>query len=383
MRIAFVVQRYGPHINGGAEQHCRLLAENMTTEHEVDVLTTACSDYYTWANDLEEGKTVINGVTVRRFRTECCRGQYSDDMFKGLPQSFYGFAGDFNWLMQQGPISIDLINYINYHRHEYDIFIFFTYLYFTTVAGLMMVPEKSILIPTAHDEEAIYKSVFRTVFHLPRAIFYNTDEEMRFVQRLFNNQYIPSDIGGIGFDGEDSGDAEAFRKKFSVQDKFLLYAGRITERKGCDELFDFFERSETDFKLVLIGKEDIPVPKSDKICSLGFVSDEDKKNAMKACSALIIPSRYESFSMVLAEAMLNKKPVIASGLCDVLKGHCRKSCGGIYYTGFNEFQACLDYISDSNNAEFLGKNGREYIQGNYTWSKITSKLTALINKVKG
>lgn len=383
MKIAFVVQRYGIDINGGAEQHCRQLAEKMSERHIVDVLTTTCTDYYTWDNAFDTGVTELNGVTIRRFSTVCNRDCYPFTQFPDNAISGYGYINDYNWVMQQGPVSFDLINYINYHRNEYDVFIFFTYLYFTTIAGIATVPEKSILIPTAHDEPPIYRPVFRSVFNLARGIFYNTPEEKKFVQKLFKNEYIPHRIGGIGFDNISLGDAEKFRNKYGISDQFILYAGRITEKKGCTELFEFFSKVNPDVKLVLIGKEDINVPKSDKIISLGFVSDEDKLGAINASKAVVIPSKYESFSMILAEAMMLKKPVIVNGKCEVLKGHCRRSCGGVYYTNIFEFAECLKYISDEKNAHKLGENGFRYISDNYTWNIIIDKLESLIKEVRG
>lgn len=379
MKIAFVVQRYGENINGGAEQHCRQLAEKMSEKHHVEVLTTTAEDYYTWENRYPPGTEVLNGVTVRRFNSICRRGEFEHELYKSRKEGNFGYFDDFNWMMQQGPVSPDLVNYISYHRDCYDVFVFFTYLYYTTYAGLQAVPEKSVLIPTAHDEEAIYRPIFRGVFALPRAIFFNTPEEADFVHGLFGAS-VPFDIGGIGFDGLPSGDAEDFRKKYGINGKFLLYAGRITERKGCMELFDYFSRLNSDYKLVLVGKEDILVPKANNIYSLGFVSDEDKFGALSACDALVIPSRFESFSMVLAEAMINKKPVIACGECEVLKGHCRRSNGGIYYSGYDEFCACVEYIENNENRIALGENGYKYISENYRWDIIVSKLENLINR---
>src|SRR5207342_3127991 len=67
VRLAFVVQRYGPEVVGGAELHCRWVAEHLAARHEVEVLTTTATDYLTWENVLPEGVHHINGVQVRRF----------------------------------------------------------------------------------------------------------------------------------------------------------------------------------------------------------------------------------------------------------------------------------------------------------------------------
>jgi len=67
MNVAFVVQRYGLDINGGAELHCRWVAEHMARHWNVEVLTTRAHDYVTWADRYPAGMETINGITVRRF----------------------------------------------------------------------------------------------------------------------------------------------------------------------------------------------------------------------------------------------------------------------------------------------------------------------------
>lgn len=69
-KIAIIVQRYGLEVNGGAEYHARLLAEQLVKKHEVTILTTKASDYVTWDNYYKLSNEVINNVKVKRFKTD-------------------------------------------------------------------------------------------------------------------------------------------------------------------------------------------------------------------------------------------------------------------------------------------------------------------------
>jgi len=98
---------------------------------------------------------------------------------------------------------------------------------------------------------------------------------------------------------------------------------------------------------------------------------------------LVLPSKFESLSMVVLEAMALSVPVVVNGVCDVLKGHCIKSNGGLYYDNYFEFEASVNYLLTHKDVRMqLGKNGVHYIQENYRWDIITAKLKRLIRYVK-
>ena len=145
MKIAFVVQRYGTEILGGSEYHCRLIAERVAERHQVEVLTTCAREYITWKNEYPEGADRVRGVTVRRFPTTRTRdlaafNQYSDWIFNNS----HTRQDELEWLKQQGPWTPALVEYLRRTHQQYDVLIFFTYLYATTVLGVEVNPARSI-----------------------------------------------------------------------------------------------------------------------------------------------------------------------------------------------------------------------------------------------
>lgn len=384
LKIALVVQRYGLEVNGGAELLCRLIAEHMVKIFDVEVITTCAKDYMTWKDEYTPGKNVVNGITVWRFPVDNPRDVHKFNKFsEKIIGNKHSTEDEIKWMKLQGPYSTKLLNFIKNNENNYNFFIFFTYLYCTTFFGLPLVKEKAILVPTAHDEPSIYLSIFNTLFNMPNAIIYNTEEEKKFITSKFKNENLPSETIGVGIEIPAKIDPDNFKKKNNV-DNFIIYVGRIDESKGCKELFDFFLRykkdTQSNIKLVLLGNPVMEVPKNIEIVPLGFVSEQDKFNGIKAAKLLLMPSRYESLSIAIMESWLCNNAVLVNGNCEVLKGHCKKSNGGLYYHNYEEFKECLNLLI--NNLPLrskMGENGRKYIEKNYGWDIIESKYSRLFN----
>lgn len=383
-KICFIVQRYGLEVNGGAELHCRQLAEHMVKHcAEVHVLTSKAIDYMTWKDEYKCDEECINGVHVHRFSVSHERNQ---NEFNTINSRFFEGKLQQNeereWIEKQGPALPGLIDYLRENKDNYDAFIFFTYLYYPTVLGVTEVWRKAIVIPTAHDEPFLRMKIFDDVFKLPRFFFFNTEEERKLIHEKYNNKNIPSKLGGVGVELPKSIDAERFRKKFKL-DNFMLYVGRIDEGKNCHQLFEYFQKykknNKNDLKLVLMGKAVIPVPKDTDIISLGFVDDQDKYDGMAAAELLILPSKFESLSMVVLEAMSVHTPVVVNGECEVLKGHCIKSNGAFYYKTYHEFEGEINYLlTHPEDKKIMCENAKKYVEENYTWETIEERLCGLI-----
>ena len=384
-RIALVNQRYGLEVNGGSEFYTRLIAERLAEKYQVDVITTKALDYTTWEDHYTADEEEINGVRVLRFGVEKPRAaDFNEFNGKYLSSGKRDIDTEKIWFEKQGPYSPAAISYIRENIGNYDVFIFVTYLYYLTVMGLPEAAEKAILIPTAHEEPFIHFKTFEKLFTLPRAFVFLTDEEKALVQGLFDCKHIPCQVMGTGVDIPCEPDEKSFREKFGIDGDYIIYVGRIDEGKDCPTMFKYFteyknRRPESKLKLVLMGKQVCDIPKHRDIISLGFVSEEDKFSGISGAKALVLPSRYESLSISVLEAMSLSVPVIVNGICEVLKGHCVKSNGGLYYMNYFEFEGIIDYIfSHDGEYQCMRENARKYVEENYRWDVIMKKFDEIL-----
>jgi len=387
-KIAFIVQRCGREVNGGAEVYCLKIAQRMSAHWQTEVLTTCALDYMTWVNHYPSGIEEIDGTLVRRFQVTHERDVAH---FNHLSSVLHPKARNVSmedqeiWMNAQGPVSHGLLSYIAETVDSYDCFIFFTYLYAQTYFGLPSVAHKAILAPLAHDEWTIYLNMWDKFFTLPVGFIFNTIEEREFLRQRFHHASLKGPVVGVAVDRPQDINPSRFRSEFNIKDTFLLYVGRIDPSKGCDQLFDYFIRNRNDGKrpdkLVLLGKSVMDIPKHPDIISLGFVSEQTKWDALAACEALVMPSLHESLSMVLLEAWAVGKPVLVNGKCAVLVGQCLRANGGLWYDDFEEFSRGLACLMEGRNAGVLGRQGWRFVNEYYTWRVIEEKYLNCVKMV--
>ena len=295
MKLAVVVQRYGADINGGAELHARYIAERLARHAEIEVLTTCARDYVTWRNELPTGLETVNGVPVRRFTVARERdprefGRRSRQVF----DETHSIADELSWLDSEGPTSPALIDYLERSGSRFDFVLLFSYRYYLAWHGARRLASRAVLVPTAERDAAIGLSIFGPVFRNVRGIMYNSHEERAMIQAATANQHVPGVIVGVGSEVPTRTDPARFRRRHRIHRPFAIYIGRIDANKGCAELFDYFQRYAMTFPrgldLVLVGNPIIPIPSHHRIHHLGYISDEDKFDALAAADLLIMPS---------------------------------------------------------------------------------------------
>lgn len=387
--IAFVTPWYGEGIGGGAEAELRDLVKHLHARGVVlEVLTTCVRSFGDdWnKNYYKQGTTVANGITVRRFRV-CKRNAAAFDAVNTKVMRGQKLSPDEEETFCREMInSPQLYDYMRMHQDEYALFVFIPYMFGTTYYGCQIAPQKSILIPCFHDEGYAYLNCFKRVFSRVRGMVYNAEPERQLAQELYDMEGQTSITMGIGLDAHWTYNAQRFRNKYSISNPFILYAGRKDAGKNVDTLVRYFveynKRNHDGLKLVLIGGGKIDIPDKRNIVDLGFVDAQDKYDAYAAASLFCNPSPMESFSLVIMESWLAKRPVVVNGRCAVTRDFVIRANAGLYFENYLEFEGCVRYLLEHETvASKMGENGERYVKSHFAWDAILDKYIEYFNRV--
>lgn len=384
-KIAIVVMRYGEDIVGGAEYHARMIAEHLKNVHEVEVLTTCAKSYHTWANEYAEKTEIINDIRVIRFKNEKKRDANKVvALEEKIFHSPHSKDDEIAWINENGPNCPGLIQYIKDHNAEYQMFIFFTFRYYTSYFGIQVVKDKAFVVPEAENDPALKLTTTQELFQNVKGIFYNVPEERDLILNrvLFNENEKVWDLIGCGIPPLE----KKYFQRFDKLKPYIVYLGRIEGSKGCYQLFDHYKRLVEENSgvpdLVLAGNDSIPIPKHKKIHYIGFVTEPEKASLLANAKLLVMPSPYESLSLVTLEAMAGGVPVLVNGDCDVLKGHCIRSNAGLWYQSYEEFKECILYLlTNTETRNKMSKRGMQYVQENYSWKSVEKKYFDIIEAI--
>jgi glycosyltransferase involved in cell wall biosynthesis len=406
-RVAIVVPRYGDGINGGAEVHARLLAEHLAGLYEVEILTTCARNYADWSMSFPSGPCTVGGLSVQRFehppRNDLGRARvpwvhklrfklrhllrWQPGPLVARPRGDARYDG-LQFLRRQGPHCAGLLARLRDGAARYDAVIFFAALYEITAVGLPAWGRRSILVPLLHDEKPMYLPVFHQVLRSAGAVLFNTEAERRLAARMYGLDTAASGVAGLGI-ATAAPTAEAIeqvRVRFGLARRYLVYVGRIEVGKGCRELVQAFlelARSDPEVQLVLVGQRLMEVPSHPRIVLTGYVADADRDALVAGAAALVMPSRRESLSMVLLEAMALGTPVVANRRCEVLAEHVQASGAGLAYDGRRDLIEAMRAMTRLPQAERERQVqlGQAYVARQYAWPRVLEVVSAAIERV--
>jgi len=390
-RLAFVAPRYGEGVVGGSEAVMAEAARGLASRgYRVDLLTTCARSHFSWANEFDPGVSVEKGVTIRRFRTVMSRSRIAAGELEHRVQAGEKLTASEEIAWVNGRFRVpDLYLYLTARASSYDAIVFSPYLFWSTIYGAEVAPERSIIMPCLHDEPYAHLGVVASTLSSVAGVWFLSEPEHQLGHRLAPGIAPRHAVVGAAVEAPSSYDPAGFRSRHGLNRPFVLYAGRRESGKGWRELLSYFAAAivggDLPFDLVSVGvgPAEVPVGLKDRVIDLGYLTADELPNAFAAAEALMQPSTNESFSRTIMEAWLARTPVIASARGEVVTWHCERSGGGLTYVDSAEFTQCLRFLAEAPKAAAaLAERGREYVVENYSWDVVLDAMEASLRSFR-
>ncbi len=419
MKFAFVTPRYGADIPSGPEHACRLLAEHLSERHDVDVITTCGRDPSTWENEYGEGSDKVRGVLVRRFGVNQTHdGAAFRQLTARLVAEPHGRADEQEWVRRLGPTSPALLDYLKRHYRAYDALVFFSLYHPTTVLGLHVAPERSIVFPYLQLDPPLRFGLWPDVLASARAVGYLSATEQTLAHQYLRIAPPGEETVGIGIDtpephvyprhqqdpademtegDEDTSappaDVQAptdyltsrgvlFRRRHRLYGRFVLHGGRIEPDNGCEEMLEYFDgyaAANGDIALVLMGIKLLKIPDAPYLRMPGVVPDRERLSAYEAADVTLAPEPDDLLGTAVLESFAVGTPALVNARNLAAVEHCRRAGAGLYYATRDEFIEALRLLmGDQRLRERLGENGRRYINQHYRWDAVLGRFERLV-----
>ncbi len=203
-------------------------------------------------------------------------------------------------------------------------------------------------------------------------------------------------LQGLGVDGRDctGGDRESVRREWGISPEEVIvgHLANLSKEKGSIDLVRAALRNwgnGSHFHLLLAGPE---MPNFERfwkterpqgpIRRLGVLSPEQKRDFFAGIDLFALPSRSDSFGLVLLEAWANGVPNLAyraGGIADVIR-HGQDGllvpCGDLSALA----EALGRLVQDTPSRRQLGQSGRERVAREFRWE---DKLQLVRNVYEG
>ena len=387
-RIAFVCPRFAEGATvGGAETLLREQALRAAAAgREVTFLATCATDHFTWNNVLPPGRRTVRGLDVEFFPVDEDRDvktflRAQEAISRGKQVSDDEAAA---WL-RNSVTSRALCDYLAAHGDAFDRIVAGPYLFGLVYFAARIHPARTVLVPCLHDEPFAYLAPFRDLFRSVHGFMFNTAPERDLARRLYGDDLPRAAVVGLGLAPFEA-DPAAFAERHGLTQPYVIYCGRREPLKGTPLLLDYMaafrERSGRDVGIVLTGSGTVDPPPSlaAGVMDLGFVPEQEKREAMAGALAFCHPSVNESLGIVALESWLARAPVLAHAGSEVLRYQCEQSRGGLWFRTYPEFEEELNLLLDDPALRReLGQRGRRYVLEQYGWDAVEPRLLAALD----
>jgi glycosyltransferase involved in cell wall biosynthesis len=115
---------------------------------------------------------------------------------------------------------------------------------------------------------------------------------------------------------------------------------------------------------------------------MGYVPEQEKAEILSGARVVVVPSAYESLSLVMLEGFSCAVPGLVNASSAVLVDHCTQSNAALYYSNYDEFEQMLHLLlHDYQLRNVFARNAYRYIRNNYNWARIIKEYTGLLDQL--
>lgn len=181
--------------------------------------------------------------------------------------------------------------------------------------------------------------------------------------------------------------------------RYLLFMGRISAVKGCDDLIGAFAAVALqwpDVDLVLAGPaepglyDDLSIRAqrhgiAERLHWPGMIARDVKWGAVYGCEALVLASHHENFGMVVAEAMACARPVLITDRVNIHPAVASAGAGLVVHDNVEAFEdglRCLLALTDDERA-VMGQRGAALFRAEYDIGDVSARLIAILERARG
>lgn len=418
MRILHVNAAYAPFV-GGAETYTREISERLTAQgHAVVVATTNAAEveafWHPAKQRVADGQSEIGNVQVyrgairylplaplslfalRRLTVEAARYP-TLHRFSAALGSLMPWTPDFDIMINGLPGRFDVVHGINIALER------------PAIAAWRFARQRRlpfVITPFVHTGEAGSRFVSRN-YTMPHQLAPLRDADAVIVQTDLERDCL-IDLGvardrlhvlgmGVELDATRGGDGARFRQQAGIPHDapIVLFMGVITRDKGALHLIEAMQHiwaSDSRPWLVLAGHpvdefetfwRGVPEQSRRRIIRAGVVTGVKKQDILNAADVLALPSRVDSFGIVILEAWACGKPVVGARAGGI-PGVITEERDGLLvdYGDVGELARLLRHLLDNPALrEQLGSAGRAKVEQRFTWDRIVHRLVAIYTDV--
>ena len=403
MNVSHVVPIYLPGILPGCSKYVQDISSILSGKgHHVTILTAHAITGRGWVDPLfgrysSKKEETISGVRVKRLKT---RWQITSSMYllrrivgDFLPNSI----GNVVSLLSAGPYLSNLEKELKRERNEVIHVTAFPFgLVWLVWKACKALGKPFACTPLIHFEDPNHRNplLWKALKDATGVIACSNYEKEGMMKMGIHPSKIHLVPMGINFDEWEDCDGERFRRKYGLTGKrLILFVGTKGYNKGAIHLLEAVGKIAKDMGDVTLVSLGLPTEEWKRkrstlhkahLLDLGYVSEEEKRDAFDACDLFAMPSRYDSFGIVYLEAWRCAKPVIGANVGAIPEIIEEGEDGMLVKFGdVNQLASTmLHLLKNSDLCKRMGEKGRRKVVERFNWQKNIGKIEDVFEGAK-